>query len=87
MPIAKQILNMHQCTNSEVVFPAQSTKQQLNSNRGMMSSVQSMLRCYNQDTQWEWVQGSGELFGELVRELQFSHCELLLLEAGAEAQG
>jgi hypothetical protein len=29
------------------------------------------------------VQGSEELVGELVRELQFSRCELLLLEAGS----
>jgi hypothetical protein len=29
------------------------------------------------------VQGSEELFVELVRELEFSRCELLLLEAGS----
>jgi hypothetical protein len=28
------------------------------------------------------VQGSEALIGELVREMQFSRCELLLLEAG-----
>jgi hypothetical protein len=29
------------------------------------------------------VQGSEELVGELVAELQYSRCELLLLEAGS----
>jgi hypothetical protein len=33
------------------------------------------------------VQGSEELVGELVRELQFSRCELLLLEAGSRGTG
>jgi hypothetical protein len=33
------------------------------------------------------VQGSGELVSDLVRELQFSRCELLLLEAGSSGTG
>jgi hypothetical protein len=33
------------------------------------------------------VQGSEALVGELFRELQFSCCELLLLEAGSRGTG
>jgi hypothetical protein len=33
------------------------------------------------------VQGSEELVGELVRELQFSRCEWLLLETGSRGKG
>jgi hypothetical protein len=46
----------------------------VNSNRGTVSSVLSVLKCYKQDKL-----GVSDLVRGL---LQFSRCELLLLEAG-----
>jgi hypothetical protein len=46
--VRQQIPNMHQWTNWEAVFSVQSTKQQVNSNSGMVFSVQSMPRYYKQ---------------------------------------
>jgi hypothetical protein len=49
------------------------TKQLLHCNRGTAFSMWSMLICYKQ----------GKLGAVVTQLLQFSHCELLLLEAGS----